>query len=726
MHLIADRQRQAAAQLRFEAARRERRTAGLVFAAAGACFVALALPCLLGQVYVADDLGEFHLPLRAFYSQQLAAGEPFDWLPELFGGFYVTGEGQLGAYHPLHLLLYRWFPLPLAFDLELLASYPLLFAGTYVLLRMWLARRDAAAFGSLAFSFGSFSLLHFVHPNAIAIVAHLPWLLVAVEMALVQPRGPRRATAQLAVGLLIASQLLLGYPQYVWLSLLTVAAYAIWRASALHVPLVRLAALTLFVGLGIVAAAVQWLPTLDALQHSTRSDSNGDFANSGALHPLNLLQLVAPYLFQTRVAGQNTHELGMYLGAVPLMLCVWLLTQRRRWGQYAPVVWAALAFGGASLLYAFGSAGGVYRIQQLLPVVGHFRFPCRAIVLVQLTAAVCAAVAFALLREAHGSLAADERRRGDRALLIVATLSVGFAALAPLFWTEFIAPAPLVWAGPALIVAAAGLVALSVRNVRGTWIALVLLTAVDLTTYGLSYSVWQRTKTLDDFIATVSLPPSGRGTRVAAPDVDGLRTGDRMLLAGLARIDGYAGLEPAKRLNYTQHAALQLAGVSYVRLPATADGGTAVRWQSVGPTAPRLRLATRIVPFDAAAAAFDKTEAALDEPLTLSPSQPGTARMVVDKPGELGIDCDLPTRQVLVTTESFHAGWRASIDGVAAPVVRVDGDFLGCVVEPGAHRVTFQFRPLSLLVGEYLSACGLGLLLLTFAISARRAPRARG
>ena len=174
---------------------------------------------MLGRVYVADDLGEFHLPLRNFYAEQLRAGERFDWMPSLFGGFYVTGEGQLGGYHPLHGLLYRWLPLGAAFDLELLASYPLLFGGMFLFLRRWLQRSDAALFGSLAFTFCGFNLLHFVHPNAVAIVAHLPWMLLAIELSLTEPTGPRRAVAELGLGLLVASQLLLGYPQYVWLTL---------------------------------------------------------------------------------------------------------------------------------------------------------------------------------------------------------------------------------------------------------------------------------------------------------------------------------------------------------------------------------------------------------------------------------------------------------------------------------------------------------------------------
>src|SRR5688572_13610673 len=86
-------------------------------------FGAMAAPFFLGRVYTRDDLGEFHLPTRDFYANQLALGEAFDWMPSLFCGFYVTGEGQTGGYHPLHWLLYRTLPLGAAFNLELLLSY---------------------------------------------------------------------------------------------------------------------------------------------------------------------------------------------------------------------------------------------------------------------------------------------------------------------------------------------------------------------------------------------------------------------------------------------------------------------------------------------------------------------------------------------------------------------------------------------------------------------------
>ena len=105
--------------------------------------VVLAGPFLAGTVHTHDDLGAFHLPIRAFYAEQLARGEPFDWMPQLLSGFYLTGEGQLGGYHPLHMLLYRHLPFRAALGLEWLATYPFMLLGSWLFLRRALRRSDA-------------------------------------------------------------------------------------------------------------------------------------------------------------------------------------------------------------------------------------------------------------------------------------------------------------------------------------------------------------------------------------------------------------------------------------------------------------------------------------------------------------------------------------------------------------------------------------------------------
>lgn len=694
----------------------ERPLAAWIHLAALGLLAALALPFLLGRVYVADDLGEFHLPLRNFYAEQLRAGERFDWMPNLFGGFYVTGEGQLGGYHPLHAMLYRWLPLGAAFDLELLVSYPLLFGGMVLFLRRWLQRSDAALFGALAFTFCGFNLLHFVHPNAVAIVAHLPWMLLAIELSLTVPAGPRRAVAELGLGLLAASQLLLGYPQYVWLTWIVATMYAVWRAVSLHAPLARVGMLIFAVSAGVLTAGIQLLPTVDALLTSNRATADAEFAATGSLHPLNIVQFVGPYLFQTRVVGQNTHELGLYAGAVPLLLCLWLVTRHDRWGNLKPFAWAAIVLAVSGFLLAMGEAGGLYRLQAFIPGANRFRFPCRAIVLVQFAMALGAAVAMAILLRPTGADDLARRKVTVRLLLTTFGASVALALIGPLVWPEFVASPVLVWTGPLTIGIGATLVLAAERQFRGAWVALVLFTAVDLGAYGLSYAVDGRTADLHEFVGAIPTPPGAPMARVAAPDDHGLRTGDRMLLAGLSRVDGYAGLEPAKRLDYTTEPALRRAGAEYVRQVDQDEPARTVRWQPIANPAARARLVTRITADDKLS---DRKHDSLDtvsaEPtVELEESSPGVARVTTDRPGRLAIETETAAAQLLVMTESYHAGWLATIDGQVAPVVRVDGDFLGVVVSAGKQVVRLDFHPDSLRLGAWMSACGLGLLLCVF------------
>ena len=156
-------------------------------------------------------------------------------------------------------------------------------------------------FGAMAFTFGGFNLLHFVHPNVVAIVAHLPWLLVAIDV-LVRGNNPRvKRLAFAAIALLTGSQMLLGSPQFILFSLMLEAGYVLWISKcdriswrAVAPDLLRWAAAIL---IGCLIGGVQLLPTFDALSHSVRHSAGGDFATQGSLHPLNLIQLVAPYLF---------------------------------------------------------------------------------------------------------------------------------------------------------------------------------------------------------------------------------------------------------------------------------------------------------------------------------------------------------------------------------------------------------------------------------------------
>ncbi len=677
----------------------QRRLAAGTLAGGILLWLAMCIPWAGGRVYTSDDLGAFHLPLRQFYAQCLATGQAFDWCPQLYAGFYLTGEGQVGMYHPLHWLLYRWLDLTTAFDLELLASYPLMLAGMYLFLRRHIPNRAAAMYGAVAFTFCGFNTLHFVHPHAVAIVAHLPWLLACLNLAW-HARDWRGPGSLSGIALLLASQILIGYPQYVWFSLFALAAYACFLGRRYPLGVAAAGRVGIALALGVLAGAVQWLPTWDWLADSQRQHVDAAFAVSGSLHPLNLIQLISPYLFQTRVAGGNTHELGLYIGAVPLMLVVWLLACPRC-DRHSRFLKFAAALTLLAFVLALGSNGGLYWLQTWLPVVGKFRMPARYLVLVHFGLATLSAIALARLM-ATPTTAPPPRG----ALLKTIMASTLLAAIAPLLWGPELRSS-LSWAcvGPLLLAAAAGALMLCQRGVRGGYAILIALTILDLGAYGLSYAIFPNTVRWDDYLAAGDPPTLDRGYRVAVESPGAtLRTGNHLLVRGLHQVDGYAGLEPQRRLDYRQTNALQLAGVQW-----TFDRDRD-RWQEVPNPLPRVRLVSKAIASMHPAADLNqldlRTAAFVEQPLHLIAGA-GDAALVTEQPGRMECSVNVSSRQLLVVAESFHRGWRAEVDGRPTEVLRVNGDFLGCVVEPGQQRVSLKFQPASLIWGRRLSLIGI-------------------
>lgn len=560
---------------------------------------ALAGPWLFGYDYVRDDLGAFHAPLRAFYAHQIARGEPFDWMPDLFCGFYLTGEGQLGGYHPLKWMLYRLLPLHWATGLEYLLPYPLLAIGAWFWLRRLVGRADAAAYGALTLACSSFALMRLIHPHAVAVIAHLSWLLWLTDVLFdAHRRGFRRqmAAAQAGIALLTASQLLLGYPQYVWFTWLALGFVGIGRiiSTAPFGPNPEIdfhdaarpsgsgnsnshprstavrggVALAAAVACGLLLAGIQLLPTVDALGESVRRSAGVEFAATGSWHPLNAVQWIAPYLFVHRVVGENTHELTAYLGAAPLLLAVWACFSRRD-DRLGRLVLPALAAAVLAVLLAFGEFGPLNRLMSSLPFVGSFRFPCRAMVLVQFAASVLASVGYARVfghesdpiadgRVPLGSSANGDSRGGSEsprrfrpmgavALVCGASWLIALWALA---WgpAEIIASPAAVLAGPLLLSLAAGVIIAGASNRRWAATALALFTAADLGYSGLSYSVYAPGALARRPVAPIDLPtgPARIVCDLALGQLPQQRTGNQTLALGMSRADGYAGLEPQR------------------------------------------------------------------------------------------------------------------------------------------------------------------------------------
>jgi hypothetical protein len=702
----------------------ERRLVWLALAAVFAVLGWLALPLARGEVLLDTDLGRFYLPFRHFYEGALHTGDRFTWFPYQYTGFHLHGEGQLALFHPLNLLLYRLFPLAPAFHLEFLRSYVFLLVGTYLFMRRWTLPRSAALFSALSFSFCGFNLLHFMHLNIVAAAAHLPWLLLAGDVALRSPRPGYRNAGALAFGLLTTSQLLIGHPQAVWMSLVVEGAYALLLLRGRTGPAARLAGAAL---LGIAGAALQLLPVWESLGRSFRADPFAGYVSNYAVAPVGLVQLVAPYLFETRVAGKYTAELSIYVGAVELALLVWLVLRATRLGAARPLAIGALGLALLALGLCLGDAGLLYRLQTALPVVGLFRAPARYAFVFQFASAVAAGIAFAdLAATARSGPRPAWRSLWPLALVPAASVAAalasdGLSELAAAHSQRPLAAAgpALVWVGPLLAVAAAGLTLAAARGRASALAGLVLLAAADHAAYGLSFIDRSERSTLEAILERPVRQVPAEGYR---------RYSGSLLLTmrGIRLVTGYAAMVPDRvlkepaRFKNDRHwdRLIQMLRVS---------SASSVYGSPVPDPMPRARLVTRAfvsrLPNIELMRIDLESTALVDRPLRLAGGPRGAAEIALDRPGEIHVATRSKSRQLLVVSESYHPGWSARIGDRECEVLPVYSDFMGCAVPAGEHLVRFAFDPQSLRAGARISAAALGLLLLGYGAPALRSLR---
>jgi hypothetical protein len=88
------------------------------------------------------------------------------------------------------------------------------------------------------------------------------------------------------------------------------------------------------------------------------------------------------------------------------------------------------------------------------------------------------------------------------------------------------------------------------------------------------------------------------------------------------------------------------------------------------------------------------------------------------------VDVATPTGGLVASSVSFSRGWRLTLDDHAAPLVRVNGGFLGFLAPAGEHHASLEFRPAGWTWGLRLCAATLlGLLAFGALPAARRRAR---
>jgi hypothetical protein len=103
----------------------------------------------------------------------------------------------------------------------------------------------------------------------------------------------------------------------------------------------------------------------------------------------------------------------------------------------------------------------------------------------------------------------------------------------------------------------------------------------------------------------------------------------------------------------------------------------------------------------------------------LDPAASESARITAYEPERIHLKVNASGRVLLVTSENFYPGWKATVNGKDADVFEVDGALRAVVVPTGASDVEFRYAPFSIRIGGILTLLSIGFVGFV-AISARK------
>jgi hypothetical protein len=368
----------------------------LVFLGFSALYTAFFAPSWASNNLLAPGDGLiFYVP--AFYGAKAL------WSNFLLGGLPWAADPQHMTWYPLAMLLRL---IPHSWNLFVLSAYVLAGVGTYAYVYTLTASWLAAAVAGMAYSMGGFMTSHLGHTTIIHAAAWLPVLLYALEQL------RHRITAlSWAVGLLaIASCSLSGHPQIAVYALGLGLCYALVMSWCLPVAAGRSAYYRTVFGLyllGLSLCAIQLLPMVELSQLSSRATMTfGEFCGF-AMPPIQLFQLIFPYLFGGSNAGpydsrgfwgqSGPTEITGYIGLLPLMLAA---IGVMRWRSERAIVWFWLVVAILATMFALGGATFISHWLYHVPIYNKFRSPARHFVEMNFAISVLAGLGVAAIQRA--------------------------------------------------------------------------------------------------------------------------------------------------------------------------------------------------------------------------------------------------------------------------------------------------------------------------------------
>ncbi len=719
-----------------------------------------------------DDLARIFLYWQDFSFKEMRQGHLPLWNPHVYSGIPFLAGFQPALLYPPSWIGFLLGPVD-AINIGVALHVFLAGLGVYV----WTSHRRlhpaACVLAALVFMFcGAHTLqIYRGHLPNLRTLAWAPLVLVSIDGALDTHRSQWVLLGMAAV----AAQVLAGHIQETYYTGLVDGTYAltigIGRRQMGYAALIITFAYT---G-GALLAAAQLFPGIDASRETLRSAITYETASSFSFPPENLVTLVLPGLFGDVVStpywGRWTlTEMCLFVGVAPFVLALYgALAGAPDVRRYS------VAFTIGILILACGRYTPIYQLlYDYLPAYCSFRGTTKFAFLASLFVVMLVAVGF------DHALRAPRLPRWPTTvaaltgiLLLAATAAVecGVAKGAGGWWSrtliylkgtsdvyleqdhwgpEFILRAGRqagltlgVGGGIFLLVAATWQAA---RWRRGTLYALALLGIIEVFTYArYSRATFDPSLRLHqaELLRTFRATHQGdyrilgdspyRAMSANAFDVDGA---DPMLSERYADFLGVAfGVEPEDFVWRNMITTPRMLGMLRCRYVVQPDGAGGLRYDpSELRELARAFFVTRWTLLPDSRSRLDALQYGRFDPTTTAileaPPDPapdpsadstrlGSVRVIDESTDSMEIDADLASPAILVLTDNYASGWRATGIGsspqTAYDVLPADHTLRAIPLTTGRHRIYLEYRPRSFRIGVVVSVLSLIAYLLAFA-----------
>jgi len=714
------------------------------------------------------DLSSQFVPWREFGFGQLRNGNLALWNPYLFSGMPYLGGFQSALLYPPNLL---HLVLPVGQAVNILIALHVLMGGLFMY--FWAARRGlhrvAATLSGTLLMFCGAQFLHIYagHLPNLYTMAWAPLLFLALD-ALFETGHSKWSLLGMAA---LALQILAGHPQYVFYTSVAAGIYWCFRIIRTQRRLVATAGfVAIFVG-GAAIAAAQLLTGLDASSGSVRSKGVPyEFAAMFSFPPENLLTLAVPNFFGNMISSPYwgrcyLWEMSLFIGVTGLVLALYGAARgARRLRLYA------LPMAMIMLILAIGSHTPLFELlYHYVPGFGKFRGSSKFIFQASLFAAMLSGVGLDRLIRSQG--------RNIRLALAVAGGALT-AALAGIGLMAGAGNPPAQWwqsamnsvsaTGESYLPASAYAQAAFVRQAAGGASRAMLVAAGTLVLLaGLIAALryWRRAIYGIALLGVIEVFIFARSSRVTfelaaarLPQVEQLLKANggnyrvlNLINPNIALSTGVGdlwGYDPGLSLRYAQFMAFTQkedpdSVTQYVEFKETNKLYRMLRLRYIffrqeqslrvveeKDPLPRLKLIYEYIVLPGRDEIF--TAMARDDfdparkVILESPPPSVPTRSDADKAGnvsilnsstdELTIQADLPSPAILLVTDGYSSGWRASaLPGSAQlqyQVIPANYVLMAVPLSAGHHLFRLKYAPRAFEIGKWISLASLGAFLL--------------